>query len=108
MKDSSLKSNFQDISSSTERDTLENLQKKTNFSSKAVNNTMPEQLIIPPARVWDKIEKILDEQDNRRKNANHLIATSFGLNSPNFKRKKVYLATVAGLSVVAGLMWIIL
>ncbi|MCW3108939.1 MAG: hypothetical protein JWQ09_3445, partial [Segetibacter sp.] len=40
--------------------------------------------------------------------ANHLIATSFGLNSPNFKRKKVYLATVAGLSVVAGLMWIIL
>lgn len=107
MKDRSLKSNFHDISS-TERDTLENLQEKTNFSSKAVNTTMPEQLIAPPARVWDKIEKILDEQDNRRKNANNLIATSFGLDSPNVKRKNVYLATIAGLSVFAGLMWIIL
>ncbi|MDQ6814337.1 MAG: hypothetical protein M3040_11410 [Bacteroidota bacterium] len=84
------------------------LLKKTNFSSKAVKSTMTtEQLITPPARVWDNIEKILDEQDNRRRNANDVIASSFG--HSNFsRRKKVYLATVAGLTIVGGLVWLII
>jgi len=107
MKNSASKSNFRIDTSRSERVNIENIQKQTNLSAKAVK-TMPEQLIIPPARVWEKIEAILNEQDNMRKKANKMIATSFGLNTPVVKRKKVYLATVAGLSVVAGLMWIIL
>ena len=83
------------------------LQGKTNFSSIAVNTTMTEQLITPPARVWDRIEKILDEQDNRRRNANELIASSFTSSSSFLKRRKVYLASVAGLTIVGGLLWMI-
>jgi hypothetical protein len=106
MKNSTSKSNFQENSLRLEKESFEKLQKKANFFPQAVTSTMTEQLIIPPARVWDKIEKILDEQDNRKSNANKLIASSFGRDT-FFKRKKPYLATVAGLSVVAGLMWLI-
>ncbi|MCW3111644.1 MAG: hypothetical protein JWR18_40 [Segetibacter sp.] len=103
MKNSPSKSNFNNNSSNNQ----ERLEKETRFSSKAVKSTMTEQLTIPPARVWDKIEKILDEQDNRRNSANNMIASSF--EQPNYpKRRNVYLATVAGLTVIAGLMWVIL
>lgn len=104
MKNRTSKSNFHDTSSNLEKKSLD-LQKKTNFSTNPVKSTMTEQLIIPPARVWDKIEKILDEQDDRRNDANKLIASSFRSNR-NTDRRKVYLASVAGLSVVAGLIWI--
>ena len=103
MKNCTPENNFHENSLNVEEH-LENLQNKINFLSKAVKSTMTEQLIVPPARVWDKIEKILDEQDNRRNNANTIIASSFGRISL-IKRKKVYLATAAGLTVVAGLLW---
>lgn len=103
MKNSRLKSNFR-VNSSTERVAAENIQNNTNTSFKAVK-TMSEQLVIPPTRVWNKIEAILDEQDNIRKKANELIATSFGINTPVVRRKKVYLATVAGISLAAGVLW---
>lgn len=106
MKNSTINNASNDISSTYERDNLENKQEKSNFSSKAVK-TMTEQLIAPPARVWDKIQAILDEQDNRRKSGESLIQTSFGVHLTDAKRKKVYLAAVAGLSVVAGLVWFI-
>ncbi|HEX8279592.1 MAG TPA: hypothetical protein VF540_12895 [Segetibacter sp.] len=106
MKNSTTNNDFHNISSNSERDTLDDNQKKTNFSSKAVK-TMPEQLITPPARVWDKIQAILDEQDkdNRRKSGENLLNSSLGINE--IKRKRLYLATVAGLSLVAGLVWIV-
>ena len=107
MKNISPKSNFHDISSDEEKESFENLQEKTKLSSKAVKSTMTEQLITPPARVWDKIEKILDEQDNRRNNANNIIASSFGRNR-SFPRTRIYLASAAGLSVLVGLIWIII
>ena len=106
MKNSTSKSNFPDSSSSTEEERIQELQKKTNFSSKAVKSTMTEQLIVPPARVWDKIEKILDEQDARRNNANTIIAASFG-RVGFFKRKSFYLATIAGLGIAAGVVWMV-
>ena len=106
MKNSTSKGNFHNVSSGSERDILENKQKKTNFSPKAVN-TMPEQLITPPARVWDKIQAILDEQDNRRKSGESLIKSSLDFNVDEIKRRKLYLATVAGLGLVAGLVWFI-
>jgi hypothetical protein len=105
MMENSTFNQFRDNSSNLD-DGTERLNGKINFSSKAVNSTMTEQLITPPARVWDRIEKILDEQDNMRSNTNDVIAASFG-HSHLFKRKKVYLATVAGLTIVGGLMWMI-
>ena len=106
MKNSAIKTNFHRISVAAEKDGLENEQNKANFSSKAVK-TMPEQLITPPARVWDKIQAILDEQDNRRKSADDLIKTSFGVNVAAASRKKFYFLTAAGLSLLAGLVWVI-
>ncbi len=80
---------FQGICTDFERDSLKNHHKKSKQGSKAVNN-MAEQLVKPPARVWEKIQAALDEQDNRRNDANKMIMGSFDLNSPDLKRKKVY------------------
>ena len=107
MKNGSSKRSFENISSISKRDILENTQRKTNFSSKAVN-TMPVQLVTPPARVWEKIEAILDEQDFRRKKANDIIAASFSHDSrAENNRRRIYLATVAGITVLAGVAWLI-
>jgi len=106
MKNSSSKSEFQVNSSSSKRVRTENVEKKNRSSSKAVK-TMPEQLVIPPARVWNKIEAILDEQDSVRKKTNDMIAASFGIGS-GANRRKIYLAAVAGVSLVAGLVYVIL
>ena len=105
MKSNKFKISFN--KSSNKEKQLEELQKKTNFSSKAVKSTMTEQLIVPPARVWDKIEKILDEQDERRNTADKLITSSFAGKSES-KPKKLYLATIAGLGVAAGVAWLVL
>lgn len=106
MKNITSKITFPDNTLNSE-ERLEKLPKKTSFSSKAVNSIMTDQLTIPPARVWDKIEKILDEQDNRRNSANNIIASSFKQTSYP-KRRNVYLATVAGLTVIVGLVWRVL
>lgn len=99
MKNSSVKRSFHRFSSlNASGEANENI----NNSSKQGNSIMTEQLTIPPAHVWDKIEQILDEQDNRRKEASKIIASSFKMN-----RRRLY-ATVAGLSIIVGIIWIIL
>lgn len=97
---------FQQGLTNTKRNSL-NKQQKANFSSKAVKPVMTDQLIIPPAHIWNKIEAILDEQDNRRKNAIRLITSSFEVSRSKSGRLKIYLATVAGVSFFAGLIWFI-
>lgn len=104
MKDSN--SNRQLTGNSLEEEKMvESIQRKVNFSPKTVASTIPDQLIVPPASVWDKIEKILDEQDNRRDEANEIISNSLG-QKKLLKEKKFYLATLAGLTVAAGIIWI--
>lgn len=88
MKNNPSKPNFRDISCDS-RDTVKTTQKKTYFSTKAVK-TMAQQPIKPPARVWDKIQAILDEQDNRRNDGENIIASSFGITKSDFGRKKVF------------------
>ncbi len=66
---------------------------------------MTEQLVMPPAHVWNKIEIFLDEQDKRRKFANEIISNSFASVKKAHKRKNLYVAAVAGVSVLAGLFW---
>ncbi len=60
---------------------------------------MTGQLTIPPAHVWDRIEKILDEQDLARKHTNELISGSFS-RSRNIRRLNFFVAAVVG----AGLL----
>ena len=63
---------------------------------------MTNQLTIPPAHVWDKIERILDEQDNRKKMADTMITSSFRSKE---KQVKGYLFAFAGFSLMAGFFW---
>lgn len=95
------------ISNSSRKESLEKFQKNKSISPKASKPIMTEQLVMPPARVWDKIEKILDEQDNRIKNANHLITSSF---SPKQKHnnKPLLVACLASITIVAALLLILL
>ncbi|HEX8461206.1 MAG TPA: anti-sigma factor [Segetibacter sp.] len=72
---------------------------------KAVNPRMTtDQLTIPPARVWDKIEQILDQQDDRRKTANTMIATSFRSKE---KTTWSYLFAIGAACLVAAYFWFI-
>jgi|GEM_PF-6215327 len=87
-----------------ERNTLIEANENLNTSSKAVENIMTEQLVIPPSRVWDKIEQILDQQDNRRNSADKIIADSFR-STNSVSTHKSYILMAAGMSVVAGILW---
>lgn len=61
---------------------------------------MTRQLTIPSAHVWDRIEKILDEQDIARERTNKLISDSFD-RSRNISSFKFLLAAVLGAGLVA-------
>jgi hypothetical protein len=89
MKNRPPKTGSQSISSAFETVNVKTTQKKTKIFTKAVK-TMAHHPVKPPSRVWEKIQAILDEQDNRRNDADQIIASSFGLNAPELKRKKVY------------------
>jgi hypothetical protein len=105
MKNSSFNRNYRDIISLQEYNFSDASGNNSNFSSKAVKHIMTEQFVIPPARVWDKIERILDEQENARKQTKELIGNSFNRISTAGRRKSMYLAAAAGVSLLAGLMW---
>ena len=102
MKNSSQKGNSQQTPPNV-KSTDEGDAKNKDFNSpEAMNVNMTEQYVIPPSRVWEKIEKILDEQDDRRKDGSIIITNSF-----KSKEKKVqtYLAAFAGVTLLAGLIW---
>ena len=80
MKSCTSKSNFSNNSDASGKDRSRKFQKNIKVSAKAAKS-MTEEIAIPPARVWDKIEKILDEQDDRIKSANIIIASSFSCNN---------------------------
>ncbi len=61
---------------------------------------MTRQLTIPPAHVWDRIEKILDEQDVAREHTNKLISNSFR-NSRNINRFNFFLIVLMGAGLIA-------
>jgi hypothetical protein len=108
MKNSSSKNSFHNIHSTKEKNILESQTETTHSSRKAVEKNMTEQLIAPPARVWEKIERILDQQDERRNQANEILSATFTNKNTVVKRKKVYWATAAGVTVVAGILFIVL
>ncbi|MDB5249466.1 MAG: hypothetical protein JWQ40_3860 [Segetibacter sp.] len=100
MKNSSIKKNYK-YSNPADKNISDDVHENKNISPKAVKPIMTEQIVVPPARVWNRIEKILDEQDKRAQYANTLIAASFRRVTRESKRKKMYVA--AGVSLFAGM-----
>jgi hypothetical protein len=105
MKNSSSKKNSKNAPLSVSKSALETVQLNST-SSKAVKSTMTHQIAMPSSRVWDNIEKILDEQDERRSHADKLIASSFN-NTKNSNHKNLYVTAVAGVSLLVGVIWVI-
>jgi len=101
MENSSKKNDLNYKVSSSQSGDFENEQKKDFYSPKAVNSSMTE-LTIPPAHVWDKIEQILDEQDERRRRANEIIVSSF---KNKKKRSQLYVCAFCGISLIVGFIW---
>lgn len=60
---------------------------------------MTGQLTTPPAYMWNRIEKILDEQDNARKHTEKLLSDTFR-RATNARRVNFLLAFVAGISLL--------
>ncbi len=65
---------------------------------------MDKELVIPPPYVWDRIEKILDEQDNARKHAEKLISDTFR-KSLSSRRNNLFFAALAGISLLSFIIW---
>lgn len=63
---------------------------------------MTEQLIAPPARVWEKIEQMLDEQDRKKRSAR----ISPPLLQPKTKNGFALCFAALGATVFAGMMWL--
>lgn len=63
---------------------------------------MTTELLLPPAGMWDRIEKILDDQDNDRKYVHKIISDTF--THRDERRKKYFLAALAVGAMVAALV----
>jgi hypothetical protein len=78
---------------------------KTNFSNRyPTTPQMTPNLVAPPPHVWERIEKILDEQD-RKKNRNPCLAPVKTASKSN-NRFAVYLAA-AGATVITTIVLIL-
>jgi hypothetical protein len=100
MKNGEFNANNQDIFDERENASETYFTCDNTFPFKAYKSTMPEQLVKPPARVWERIEKILDQQDEARKSVNNLISASF--KTDRSENRKAFIATCAGVSLAVG------
>lgn len=65
---------------------------------------MTKQLTIPPPHVWDRIEKILDEQDLAKKQTEKLLSDTFRRSEEN-RGNKFLFAAVTSISLLAFIFW---
>lgn len=65
---------------------------------------MTAQLAIPPSYVWDRIEKILDEQDSAKRHTERLIYDTFSRDE-NRKRNKIFFAALTSISLLTFIIW---
>ena len=63
---------------------------------------MTRQLTVPPAHIWDRIEKILDEQDEAKKQTDKLLADTF--TARKLRRKNLFLGLITSFGLVALIM----
>lgn len=65
---------------------------------------MTEQLVIPPPYMWDRIEKILDEQDLAKKHTERLISDTFHQFEKK-RRNRFLFAALTSISMLSFIMW---
>lgn len=65
------------------------------------NSPMTEQFVTPPARVWEKIERILDQQDKDR--SSNIF---FSRPSPHTKNRFSFCVAAVSVTALAGLVWV--
>lgn len=72
-----------------------------NYPSNIADLPLTKQFVVPPARVWEKIESILNQQE-KDKYTNILFST------PSHQTKSRFSFYVAAVSVtaLAGLVWV--
>lgn len=64
---------------------------------------MTKQLTIPPPHVWDRIEKILDEQDLAKKQTEKLLSDTF--RGSEDSRNKFLFAALTTISFLVFVFW---
>lgn len=89
MKNRTIKSDFGNFSRS-KIDKIKSSENGIKVSSRIFSTADQKPMIAPPEHVWDRIEKILDKQDNVRKHADAIIATSFGFNTSDVQSNNSY------------------
>jgi hypothetical protein len=67
------------------------------------NLPMTEQLVAPPPRVWEKIEKVLDEQDRKKRSQEVVYCQSAKDFSKTKKSFPIYFAA-AGATIIGSLV----
>lgn len=65
---------------------------------------MTEQLVTPPPYMWDRIEKILDEQDLAKKHTEKLITDTF-YQFAQKRRNRFLFAALTSISLVSFILW---
>jgi uncharacterized membrane protein SpoIIM required for sporulation len=60
---------------------------------------MTGQSTIPPPYIWERIEKILDEQDEVKKQTEKLISETFRVR--NIRRQNMFLALITTVGLIA-------
>ena len=79
---------------------------KTELSENQINQAsiphppMIEQLVVPPSRVWNKIESILDKQDQAKASANVATVLTLATAIKAGKKKHPMYFTTFGLTVL--------
>jgi hypothetical protein len=96
------KSNFQNFPVSNRKDEKTAAFESDFLHSITINPSMTEQLVVPPSRVWEKIEKVLDEQDKKKRSQE-----TYCENPKDFLKAKrrfpIYFAA-AGATIVGSLL----
>jgi hypothetical protein len=69
------------------------------------NSPMSEQIVIPPAHVWEKIERVLNEQDRTESSLNGFFSLTSKQVATSKRRFPIYFATVGALAM-ASLVWL--
>jgi hypothetical protein len=68
------------------------------------NSPMSEQIVIPPAHVWDKIEQALNDQDRTKSSPYNFFSLPFKQTTSSKRRFPFYFATIGTLAI-ASLVW---
>jgi hypothetical protein len=97
------KSNFQNFPVSNRKNEKTPASESEFLHPITINPPMTEQLVAPPSRVWDRIEKILDEQDKKKRSQEIAYYQKPKDPSKAKRRFPIYFAA-AGATIIGSLL----